>query len=137
MYILDSDISIFLLRQKAEAEIVVDRLRKMDRNTLGTTAVTAAELRYGAIHSANPPRNLELVEQFLAPLQLFPFDNAAAIHFAGIKEHLARAGQLIGPMDLLIAATTRSIGATLVTNNTNEFTRVPGLKIENWLTPLI
>jgi tRNA(fMet)-specific endonuclease VapC len=133
MYILDTDISIFLLR--GQATHIVDRLKLLDSDLLGTTAITAAELRYGAIHSNNPAGNLELVEQFLAPLQLFSFNNSAAIHFAAIKEHLSRAGKLIGPMDFLIAAITRSVDATLVTNNTNEFARVPGLKVQNWLKP--
>lgn len=131
MYVLDTDISIFLLRGKAEA--AVERLREIDVDMVAVTAITAAELRYGAVHSGNPPRNLEQVEQFLAPLKMLPFDNGAAVHFAVIKERLARNGELIGPMDLLIAATTRAHGATLVTNNVSEFSRVPGLVVENWL----
>jgi predicted nucleic acid-binding protein len=71
--------------------------------------------------------------QFLAPLDVVPFDDEAAAHFARVKASLAAAGSLLGPMDLLIAATVRARGAVLVTNNLREFSRVPGLRIENWM----
>ena len=133
MYVLDTDTCVFLLRGKGEA--VAKRLRELQVDLVAVTAITAAELRFGALHSARAAANLEQVEQFLAPLQMLPFANAASAHFAAIKESLSRAGLLIGPMDLLIAATVRAHGATLVTNNVGEFERVPGLKVENWMTP--
>jgi len=131
MFVLDTDISIFLLRGRAAT--AVERLRKVDENDVAVAAVTAAELRFGAVHSGNPRGNLEQVERFLAPLALLPFDDHAALHFAIIKQQLAKAGFLIGTMELLIAATVRAHGATLVTNNVREFSRVSGLAVENWL----
>jgi len=131
MFVLDTDICIYLLRGKADA--AVERLRQVDAAAVSVTAVTAAELRFGAVHSANPPRNLELVERFLVPLTMLPFDDLAAVHFAAIKQQLVSAGALVGPMDLLIAAIVRAHGATLVTNNVREFSRIPGLRVENWL----
>jgi len=132
MVVLDTDISIELLRGKHPD--LVRRLRTTAAREVGTTSITLAELRYGALRSQNPTKNLERVEIFCAPLTLLGFDQAAAVHFAEIKRDLATSGALIGAMDLLIAAITRSVGATLVTNNTREFTRVPSLDVENWLS---
>ena len=99
-FLLDTDICIYLLTGRAPG--VADRLRRQPASELGTTTITAAELRYGALHSARPVQNLERVETFLAPLQTLPFDDAAAVQFARIKQDLASRGTLIGVMDLLI-----------------------------------
>jgi tRNA(fMet)-specific endonuclease VapC len=66
-------------------------------------------------------------------LQIIPFDSEAASHYAWIRARLKASGQMIGPGDLVIAATTIAVGATLVTHNTGEFSRIPGLVIEDWL----
>ena len=131
MFVLDSDVCIWLLRGRAPA--VETRLRTLPLNAVATTTVTAGELRYGALRSKHARANLARVEAFLAPVRLLSFDNRAACHFADIKGHLAAAGALIGPMDLLIAATTRAHDATLVTGNTREFSRVPDLPVEDWI----
>ena len=130
MYILDTDICIYLLNGKMPK--AAKRLEKEPADQIGVTSITAGELRNGALHSARPKENMERVEVFLAPLTQRVFDNTASIHFASIKEALAKKGRLIGPMDLLIASIVRSSNATLVTNNIREFKRVPGLLIENW-----
>ncbi len=131
LYLLDTDVCVFLLRGRAHT--VAQRLRDLRADQVGTTAITAAELWYGALRSAKSDDNLSRVQQFLAPIVRVPFDNRAAAHFARIKAALAAEGQLIGPMDLLIAATALSVNATLVTNNGGEYRRVPGLRIENWM----
>lgn len=130
MHILDTNICIYVLTRRVPS--VTERFRSMSPGELGTTFITVAELRYGALHSARPRENLARLTVFLAPLVKLPFDDASAAHFARIKNDLARDGKPIGPMDLLIAATTRSRDATLVTNNVSEFLRVPSLRVENW-----
>lgn len=131
MYLLDTDICIYLLNGKApRAEA---RLRELDRDEVGVTAITVAELSFGAVHSGRPERNLARVEAFLAPLVRVPFDDAAAACFARIKQALTASGGMIGAMDLLIAATALAFPAVLVTNNTRDFARVPGLEMENWM----
>lgn len=130
MFILDTDICIYLLKGTAPAAAA--KLRSAQKDTIGVTSVTAAELRYGALHSKKADKNLVRVQQFLAPLRQLPFENRAAVYFAVIKEQLATKGRLIGPMDLLIAAIAVSIAGTLVTNNIREFERVADLKLENW-----
>lgn len=131
MYLLDTDVCIYLLR--GQAPRVVERLRQLPLDGIGTTAITVAELRFGALRSAKPRDNSLRVAQFVAPLTRVPFDDLAAIQFARLKRDLSAVGQLIGPMDMLIAATTLAAGATLVTNNVREFQRVRSLRVENWL----
>ena len=86
----------------------------------------------GAEKSARVEENRLLVERFLLPFEIVPFDSSAAREYATIRAQLESKGQLIGPNDMLIAATARSRNAILVTRNTREFKRVPGLKLEEW-----
>ena len=130
MFILDTDICIYLLNGKAPG--IVSKLRELPKRLVATSAITAAELHYGALHSAHSEKNLKRVQAFLAPLQSIPFGDESAEHFGRIKQALATEGTPIGPMDLLIAATAVSIGARLVTNNREEFKRVHSLKLADW-----
>jgi len=130
MYFLDTDICIYLLTGRVPE--VERRLRDVALNEIGTTAITAAELRFGALKSTRPRQNMARVESFLSPLSLAAFDDRAAIHFAQLKAVLSKSGKLIGPMDLLIAAICLANKATLVTNNIREFSKVPGLLVDNW-----
>ncbi|HUU03371.1 MAG TPA: type II toxin-antitoxin system VapC family toxin [Myxococcota bacterium] len=130
MYLLDTDVCIYLLNGRATG--IERRLREVPRSMVGTSAITIAELYYGALHSARPKKNQERVKAFLEPLQRIPFGDEAAQQFGRIKQILSSKGNLIGPMDLLIAATAISIGARFVTNNLSEFKRVPSLQIANW-----
>jgi tRNA(fMet)-specific endonuclease VapC len=130
-YALDTNICIYLLNGRMPE--VARRLRETPSDRLVTTVFTAAELRYGAFRSARRASNLARVETFLAPLPFLPFNHAATFEFARVKAALAAVGKLIGPMDLLIAATALAHGATVVTNNEDEFRRVEGLDVENWV----
>ena len=130
LYLLDTNICIYVLNGRAPA--AAKRLLETPLDQIGTTAATSAELRYGAARSARPAENLARVEAFLAPLEVVPFDDAAARAFGPLKAELASKGELIGPMDLLIAATALAHGATVVTNNTREFRRIRGLAVEDW-----
>ena len=130
LLVLDTNICIYLLNGRMPQ--VERRLRETPADRLATTVITAAELRYGAFRSARRTSNLARVEAFLAPLPILPFDHEASYAFARVKAALASTGSLIGPMDLLIAATALAHGAIVVTNNEDEFRRVNGLHVENW-----
>ena len=91
-----------------------------------------AELRRGALRSQRIELNLQRLEIFFAPLKSLPFDDTAAEHYARIGADLSRRGTPIGPNDLIIAATALAHNATLITHNTGEFGRVPGLRMEDW-----
>ncbi|MNH32282.1 tRNA(fMet)-specific endonuclease VapC [compost metagenome] len=91
------------------------------------------ELIYGAEKSANPQRNLSVVEGFAARLEVLDYDDHAAEHSGQLRAELAKAGTPIGPYDQLIAGHARALGLILVTNNLGEFQRVPGLRVEDWM----
>jgi tRNA(fMet)-specific endonuclease VapC len=94
-----------------------------------------AELRHGCLRSAKPAANRSAVDALLAPHVSLPFDDPAADQYALIRHHLESIGQVIGPLDLQIAAIALAYGCTLVTHNTGEFSRVPGLVVEDWQVP--
>ena len=113
---------------------MAERFRQHVPEDIGVPAMVRAELLLGALKSRNPERTGELVDAFLAPFELLPFDRAAAGHYADIRHQLETAGKPIGPNDRVIAATARSRNLTLITHNRREFTRVPGLATEDWVT---
>jgi tRNA(fMet)-specific endonuclease VapC len=94
--------------------------------------MVAAELLFGAEISAKPESNKRAIQELLSPLCLLPFGGDAVEHYAAIRADLQRKGNTIGANDLVIAATARAIGHTLVTRNTIEFLRVPALAVEQW-----
>lgn len=91
-----------------------------------------AELLVGAAKSARPEENRLMVERLLAPMERFPFGSVAAHHYGRIRASLELQGMVIGPNELVIAATCLAEGAVLVTDNVREFMRVEGLQIESW-----
>ena len=134
-YLLDSNTWVALLRWQNAG--VLAQLKQHATDEILLCSVVLAELWYGAQRS-DPNRranNYALVNQLEARYQSLPFDNAAARHYAEIRAHLSSIGQPIGPNDTMIASIARSHGVTLVTHNTAEFSRVPGLLIDNWQTP--
>ena len=128
-YLLDSNVCIALMRKMPK---VGERFLKHDLCDVATCAIVAAELMAGAYLSQARERNLEVTKDFLASVHQYPFDDTCVEHYGELRARLTRAGQLIGPNDLLIAATALAHGAILVTHNTAEFSRVPGLLIEDW-----
>ena len=102
-------------------------------NDIKIPAIVKAELLHGVEKSQRRDDNFEKVSSFLLPYEILPFDDAATVHYARIKTTLETKGLVIGPNDLLIAAIALSHDATLVTNNTNEFSRIIDLSIVNWI----
>ena len=130
-YILDTNICIYIIKRKPQ--IVFDRLKQIPFGRVGISVITLSELVYGANKSAFPEKNLQALKQFLIPFELFQFDYNCAIEYGKIRSDLERKGTPIGPLDMLIAAHAKSLGHILVTNNEHEFSRVAGLKVENWV----
>jgi tRNA(fMet)-specific endonuclease VapC len=104
-----------------------------EAHELAISTVILHELQYGAERSARPDFQHHKVVQFAAHLTVLNFDSEAALHAAQIKATLAARGNLIGPNDLLIAGHARSLGLKLITGNLREFSRVDGLRCEDWL----
>jgi tRNA(fMet)-specific endonuclease VapC len=131
MWLLDTNICIYLIKRRPER--VLQRLRALDISTVGVSSITVAELQYGVAKSARPDENALALAALLAPLDVLAFDDSAAAVYGAVRAALERAGTPIGSLDLLIAAHARTLGRTLVTNNVREFSRVDGLKVENWV----
>lgn len=112
--------------------LVRQRLASVRSDEIAVCSVVKAELFYGSKKSKNPARNLVTQMSFLDQFESLPFDDAAAIQFGNIRAELESIGMIIGPYDLQIAAIATANYLTLVTHNTREFSRVSGLKIEDW-----
>lgn len=132
-YLLDTNICIYIIKKKPE--IVLKKVQTLSPNDICVSSITVAELRYGVEKSQHVAKNQQALEWFLLPLSIMPFNMDAAISYGKIRAELEAKGQPIGSLDILIAAHALSLGYTVVTNNTREFNRVPGLRVENWATP--
>lgn len=129
-YMLDTNIVSDLVRNPQGR--VFDRIVRVGSDRLCISVITAAELRYGCAKKGSP-KLLAQVETILGALDILPFDVPADSDYGGIRAELEAAGKTIGPNDLLIAAHAYALQAILVTANAEEFRRVRGLEIENWL----
>ncbi|MDY0768594.1 MULTISPECIES: type II toxin-antitoxin system VapC family toxin [Serratia] len=133
-YMLDTNICSFIMREQPEA--VIKRLEQavLRNHRIVVSAITYAEMRFGSIGKKASPRHAQLVDAFCARLDaILPWDRAAVDATTEIKAALAAAGTPIGPNDMAIAGHAIAAGAILVTNNTREFERVPGLSLEDWV----
>ncbi|HZX32711.1 MAG TPA: type II toxin-antitoxin system VapC family toxin [Rhodocyclaceae bacterium] len=128
-YMLDTNICIYAIKNRPAA--VLDALRQHEAAGLGISSITMAELFFG-VQKSGSLRNLTALRHFLEPLEIAEFDGPAAEAYGRIRHGLESAGTPIGPLDTQIAAHALALDAVLVTNNTREFSRVPGLKLENW-----
>ncbi len=129
-YLLDTNIISDLIRNPQGK--AAQRIAKAGEDNICTSIIVAAELRYGCAKSRSG-RLLKAVEDLLGEIEVLPFEGPADVEYGEIRAGLETAGKPIGGNDLLIAAHAHALGATVVTANTKEFERVPGLKVENWL----
>jgi tRNA(fMet)-specific endonuclease VapC len=129
-YLLDTNIISNVI--KFPAGQAATRMASFGADELGTSIIVAAELRFGYVRVES--RRLEiLVEEVLSDLEVLAWDVPADRAYAKLRAELEKQGRVIGQNDMLIAAHALALEATLVTDNEQEFARVPGLKIENWL----
>jgi tRNA(fMet)-specific endonuclease VapC len=129
-YMLDTNIISDLIRNPQGK--AAKRIAKMGEDSICTSIIVAAELRYGCAKSGSK-RLLKAVEDLLGEINVLPFDVPADTKYGGIRAELEAAGKPIGGNDLLIAAHAYATGATIVTANIDEFKRIRGLDVENWL----
>ena len=130
-FMLDTNVCIYMIKGKPPQ--VLSRLKDFSLGDVSVSCITASELEYGVAKSSKPQQNRDALDAFLAPLEILPFNGEAAHRYGQIRAYLEKEGKLIGAMDMLIAAHALSASITLVTNNTKEFGRIPGLRLENWL----
>ena len=130
MYLLDTNIFIFALKDPQRG--VAQRLASMPVKELILSSVVEAELYHGAEKYSRTEERRLLLLNYLASYPRCPFDSTCVPHYARIRHHLEKLGQIIGGNDLMIAATALAYNLTVVTHNSGEFARVPGLKWEDW-----
>lgn len=129
IYLLDTNTVSFYLRGVPN---VVQRLRAEKPSEIAVSAITAFELRYGAMKRQSA-KLTAAVEGFLALVAILPFDGPVAARAGALKVELEAKGQPSGLPDLLIAAHALTLGLTLVTNNTKDFAHISGLRSEDWV----
>lgn len=130
IFLLDTNICIALLKKPDKA--LIRQFEAHAPHEMRLCAPVKAELLFGARYSQRVDDNLQLLEEFFAPFESLPFDDAAAEHCGMMRAILTRAGTPIGANDYLIASIALSHGAVVVTRNRREFERVPGLRVVNW-----
>ncbi len=129
-YMLDTNLIIYTIKNRP---VNVRNTFKKHDGQMCVSTVSLGELIYGAERSAQPEKNMSVIEAMMARLEVLTFETQDTTHFGQLRAELARLGKPIGPYDTMIAGHARSRGLILVTNNTKEFKRVPGLRIENWV----
>ena len=130
MYMLDTNAIIMAVRHPEWP--IYPKIKEHLGKDLCISAVTYGELEYGIRKSANPEKNRLAITKILLGIRILDFDSRAAVHFGDIFAELESKRMRIGDRDTMIAAHARSLGYTVVTNNTREFSRVKGLNVEDW-----
>ena len=130
MILLDTNICIYIINQKPTK--VLERFKQYEIGEIGVSSIVASELAFG-VEKTGSVRNKEALLLFLAPFKILPFDSACIWTYGSLRAHLEKNGNPIGSLDTMIAAQALALNLPLVTNNQKEFSRVPGLKLENWI----
>jgi tRNA(fMet)-specific endonuclease VapC len=129
-YMLDTNICIYVMKNYPQE--LRERFNSLAEQ-LCISSITLGELHYGAEKSARRAENLIAVEHFVARLEVLPFDEKAASHYGQLRAELERAGTPCGPHDMQIGGHARSQGLIIVTNNMREFSRMKGIRVDNWV----
>lgn len=132
MYMLDTNICIYVTSRNHPNQKAIEKVAAHIGKDICISAITLSELEYGICKSTVPEKNRNALYQFLSSIPVLDYDSEAAKEYGDIRASLEKAGVVIGPLDMMIAAHARSKGFTVVTNNTGEFERVAFLKVENW-----
>lgn len=130
MYPLDTNVCIKILNN--DSPPLVERMRSRRPSEIALCSVVKAELVYGARKSRRAAANLATLQEFFEPFRSYAFDDECTEPYGIIRTDLERSGEPIGPYDLMIAAIAMANDATLVTHNVDEFSRVVGLRWEDW-----
>jgi tRNA(fMet)-specific endonuclease VapC len=128
-YMLDTNIVVFAIKNNAN---VISAIKAHKNQGLFISAITLSELEHGIYNSLYPEKNRTALIKFLSLIDVLPYDDKVAQEYGKIRADLQKRGCLIGNMDMLIAAHAKSVHMILVTNNTKEFERIGGLRIEDW-----
>ncbi len=131
MFLIDTNICIYIMNDHPPE--VIQKFREMGIGNICISSITVSELQYGAYKSKQIQKNIKRLAEFLSPFEILAYDENAARCYGEIRSQLEKKGNVIGPLDLLIAAHALSENLTLITNNEKEFKRVKSLKVKNWV----
>ena len=132
-YLLDTNICIYIINEKPRK--VLRRFEQYPVHEFAISSITHAELQYGVTKSKHKNRNQEAFDEFLLPLTILAFYGKRVVECYGkIRAFLESKGKTIGPLDTMIAAHALSLDLTIISNNINEFSRIPNLKCEDWVS---
>jgi tRNA(fMet)-specific endonuclease VapC len=131
MYLLDTNICIYIINKNPIQ--VVTHITSLKPHQIKLSSISLAELEYGASKSKDREKNRQAIINFASAFDIIEFDDNDAEVYGLIRAELERKGQLIGPYDMQIAAQAISRNLILVTNNISEFSRIPNIKLENWV----
>jgi tRNA(fMet)-specific endonuclease VapC len=133
LYLLDTDTASYII--KARSPAIREKLKTIPPDRVAVSVITRAELMYGLKRLPLQHQLHVAVRRFLMLIPVLPWDANAADHYAEIRHHLKNTGNLIGELDMMIAAHALALGATLVTNNVRHFQRIAApLTLVNWVT---
>jgi len=128
---LDTNICIYIIKNKPKS--VKERFREFEIGELCISTITVSELMYGAFKSEHTEKNLKAIESFLMPFEIVDYDFTASVEYGKVRAYLEKKGRVIGNMEMQIAGHALALDLVLVTNNTKEFERVEGLRLDNWV----
>lgn len=128
---LDTNICIYIIKNKPKN--IREKLKEFDIGDLVLSSITVSELYYGVYKSEHMEKNLLALEHFLKPFDILEYGMKASVAYGKIRADLEKRGQIIGGLDMMIAAHALSCNMILVTNNTKEFQRVKELRLDNWV----
>jgi len=131
IYLLDSNICIYTINKRPIE--VIEKVKAFRNDEICISSITISELEYGIQKSKIKSNSREALIKFLVPFEILNYDSCDAYEYGKIRAFLESKGKLIGPYDLQIAAQAISRNLILVTNNVKEFSRIPELRIENWV----
>lgn len=130
MYLLDTNICIFAINKKTPQ--LINTINKKSKHDIYISSLTIAELEFGVENSQYVEKNRVALLKFISLFRILPFDDEDAVCYGKLKTKLKKKGEIIGPIDMLLAAQALSKDLIFVTKNADEFSRVDGLKIEDW-----
>ena len=130
MYLLDTNICIFAINRKNPQ--VINTIKEKINTNMHLSSLTIAELEFGVENSQYVEKNRIALLKFISLFFVLPFDDEDAVSYGKLMAKLKRKGEMIGPIDMLLAAQALSKELILITNNVGEFSRIDGLKIEDW-----
>jgi len=131
MYLLDTNICIYIINKHPKA--VIEKVKQFQPHHIKLSAISIAELEYGAAKSKHQEKNRLAILNFVSSFDILPFDDQDAEYYGQIRAELEKKGKVIGAYDMQIAAQALAKDLILVTNNTSEFCRIKNLKFENWV----